>query len=594
MEEKIKEMKEKVKELEEMLKISYEDIELEPPTPLDRKLITKYQELWSDILEICKNDKIKTMDKFDEKYPIFEDGLENFVKNYSSHLDYCGQMDNALIEFEIKMLQEEMNQFKIEENAKKENELLIIRDKHIIGQKREAEENLKEFIKKYPSEPEAYEIKCTWELDKKKPDMEKVAKILDEAEENETFVPDSDVYEMVIEYFKEIGNDELANYYESLLDFSENDLYDYDENEFFDEDFWDEDFIDEEREEKQELLEELKEVIHDKVEKNKTFEQYIDEKSDDELVTFLGPSMAMETQEKLSEIQNNLREYVIENYNELIKKNLIYMPKTTIAEISKIPSNGIIELNVEKNINEIFEFAKYNLLKQFGIAFAEYKEGKILIHVPEIKEIKKYIKEADFRKQNTEFNEKINVISGIVQVHGAIKTKKIYDLMQEFYGEIAQEKFAKFLIIVCNLLCIAQLKINIKEGKLEFIYHMIIDENQAKKIIKANKELKTYSKQEYIKYSKEDIFKDTKGYKKLEKTVRHDPYILQELEDLIINYVYAKRLGDKNIEKRLDKIIEETKEETKQDLFFTMIMDLDKIKEIIKEIAAELPKWIGE
>lgn len=594
MEEKIKEMREKVKELEKILEISYEDIELEPPTPLDRELITKYQELWSDILEICKKEKIKTMNKFDDKYPIFEDGLENFVENYSSHLDYCGQMDNALIEFEIKMLQEEMKQFKIEENTKKENELLIIRDKYIIGQKGEAEENLKEFIKKYPSEPEAYEIKCTWELDKKKPDMEKIAKILDEAEENETFVPDTDIYEMVIEHFKEIGNDELADYYESLLDFSENDLYDYNENEFFDEDFWDEDFIDEEMEEKRELLEELKEIMNDKVEKNKTFEQYIDEKSDDELVIFLGPSMAMETQEKLSEIQNNLREYVLENYNELIKKNLIYMPKTTIEEISKIPSNGIIELNVEKNINEIFEFAKYNLLKQFGIAFAEYKEGKILIHVPEIKEIKKYIKEADFRKQNTEFNEKINIISGIVQVHGAIKTKKLYDLMQEFYGEIAQEKFAKFLIIVCNLLGIAQLKIDMKAGTLEFIYHMIIEENQAKKIIKVNKELKTYSKQEYIKYSKEDIFKDTKGYKKLEKTVRHDSYILQELEDLIINYVYAKRLGDKNIEKRLDKIIEETKEETKQDLFFIMIMDLDKIKEIIKEIAEELPKWIDE
>lgn len=44
--------------------MSYEDIEAELPTPLDKKLITKYQDLWNEILEICKEEKIKTMSQF--------------------------------------------------------------------------------------------------------------------------------------------------------------------------------------------------------------------------------------------------------------------------------------------------------------------------------------------------------------------------------------------------------------------------------------------------------------------------------------------------------------------------------------------------
>ena len=43
MNQKTEKLKEKIKELNEMIDSSIEDIETEPPTPLDRKIIEKYE-----------------------------------------------------------------------------------------------------------------------------------------------------------------------------------------------------------------------------------------------------------------------------------------------------------------------------------------------------------------------------------------------------------------------------------------------------------------------------------------------------------------------------------------------------------------------
>ena len=101
MNPKIEKLKEKIKELERMEEISIEDIETEPPTPLDREIIEKSQEIWQEVLEICKKEKIKDTKIFDKKYNIFQYGLENFIEEYSAFIDYCGQMDEIYLKPEI-------------------------------------------------------------------------------------------------------------------------------------------------------------------------------------------------------------------------------------------------------------------------------------------------------------------------------------------------------------------------------------------------------------------------------------------------------------------------------------------------------------
>ena len=71
MKQKTENLKEKIKELNKVTHLAIEDIETEPPTPLDRKIIDKYEEIWQEVLEICKEEKIRDTEKFDEKYDVF-------------------------------------------------------------------------------------------------------------------------------------------------------------------------------------------------------------------------------------------------------------------------------------------------------------------------------------------------------------------------------------------------------------------------------------------------------------------------------------------------------------------------------------------
>ena len=123
-----KEIKRELRKLEQMLEVNYEEVEEQLPTTLDKKILKQYEIIWQDVLKICKSEKIKDMNKFDEIYSIFENGLEKFINDYVNILDYCTQMDLKFIEIEVKMLKQVMEQFKLGEDKKQKYELLIIRN----------------------------------------------------------------------------------------------------------------------------------------------------------------------------------------------------------------------------------------------------------------------------------------------------------------------------------------------------------------------------------------------------------------------------------------------------------------------------------
>lgn len=142
MNPKTENLKEKIRELNKMKQLAIEDIETKPPTPLDRKIIEKYEEIWQEVLKICKEENIRNAKKFDEKYRIFQWGLEDFIESYSNLIDYCGQMDEIYLEPEIKMLTETLEQFHIDKDTKQEFELIIIRDTYMIGNKKKQKSKL--------------------------------------------------------------------------------------------------------------------------------------------------------------------------------------------------------------------------------------------------------------------------------------------------------------------------------------------------------------------------------------------------------------------------------------------------------------------
>lgn len=650
MEEKLNEMKQKIKKVDKLFNVWDMKIEIDEITSVDEKLLKQLEEVWEDVLEICQNEKINDMDKFDKKYPIFKYGLDEFIQDYSDVLGNAVDISDEFLDEEIKLLTQVNENFILDKQTKNDNELLIIRDNYLLGNQKEAEKEIEKWIGDHPSIGDGYEVKCDWELSKEKPDMNKVAKILDEAQKNKTFVPNEDIYELVIEYFKDIGNDEKAKHYDTILkeeeerlyeefdknfgidrieddfeldfedeEFFEDDDFDYEDEEFDDEelddifdledeeledeelddifDYEDEEFDDQEAilKERQILIREIKRCAKDEVEKNKTTEEYFSEKTKQELTSYLGPQAIFYTIEEMKESQKNIKKYMLKNYKEIMKNNLIYMPQRVVDEIGKIPFHGIIEKNLEKCTTEqLYEVQGYILLKQLGMAFISHKNNKLTIHVPLIKTLNEFLGDNEVIEKRKEFEEKVNVVKGICELHGALKVKKVFHIMNEFFGEMNRNDFAKFLLLVVRISSKVDIKINYANGNLQFIYNNYISEEMAKEIIKENKEIIKYSKDEYLKYSSIQFLRDTKGYKRIENQLYSKVFMedvfYEMIDAIIMPYTIEVRIGGKHANEIVDMIIEQVKQ-IGEKMGDKNIIDIDEMKKGFNEIAKEFPKW---
>lgn len=369
----------------------------------------------------------------------------------------------------------------------------------------------------------------------------------------------------------------------------------------YDEDFYSEcdkyyDFEELEEQSKQEIIEEIKKIANDKIDKQKTYEQYINERKEEEIIPFLGPCVITYTQEEIEKTKKDLKKYIIENQKEILKNNMIYMTNDNIKEIEKIPEDGIIEIGFNESINKIMETRKYHILKNFGLVFMEAKDEKLIIHFPLIKEMKKALKDNELMKKQKEINEKAQIISGICELYGAIKTEKIFEIFEKMYGTTNKDKFEKFLIMVSAIFEVAQTKKDDTVGKLQFIYENWIDEESAKKIIKENKTIKIYNKEEYLKYGEKDYLTTIKGYEKLKKQFDTDILDEEEVSELINNlimpHIIEARINDKDINEIVRAIEMQLVNIIGEDGYTELGLDINMIKEAIKEIIEELPKWI--
>ena len=534
------------------------------------------------------------MEEFDDEYEIFEDGLESLIMDFEDVLDNCTQLDSSYYNREIDILQKILKQFELEDGAKQEIQLQTIRDTYLMGNTKEAEDKIDKFIKKNPSVGEGYEVKCNFELKKKRPDMEKVAEILDEADENGTFVPDEEIYDKVIEYYNEIGNIEMEEYYASLQDMAEEELYDEDfYNEFDEDDEFDiEDIEDMEEEKEEEFLNEISKIYTDNVKKDKKFEEYLDEDIENSLLLF-GPQILMGFYCDKKEIKKDPKKFVLENYKNILKNNIKYLDEQRIKTIKELPNKNYVEIKLDKVTNEkIEEISKYSLLRQLKIAFMQFKNRKILISVPLIKELKEYVENNEIMKENAKFNEKINTIVGMCQAYGAIEKNKAYSIMKKIYDDIDEEEFEKILLLVAIMYSKIDISVKKSQGKIEFIYHILLDVDTGKEISNSKEELKIYSKEEYIKYGKYDYLEKTKGYNTIKNEFESKLFFGKEMfkiiDDIIEPFSVEARIDNSVNNEMLDEIIDQIKEINKLGVG---VINIKKVKDGFKELIEELPKW---
>ena len=169
-------------------------------------------------------------------------------------------------------------------------------------------------------------------------------------------------------------------------------------------------------------------------------------------------------------------------------------------------------------------------------------------------------------------------------------------IFEKIYGTTNKDKFEKFLIMVSAIFEVAQTKKDDTVGKLQFIYENWIDEESAKKIIKENKTIKIYNKEEYLKYGEKDYLTTIKGYEKLKKQFDTDILDEEEVSELINNlimpHIIEARINDKDINEIVRAIEMQLVNIIGEDGYTELGLDINMIKEAIKEIIEELPKWI--
>lgn len=596
----LEELKKEVKKLYSLEEKLTDDFEIDYPTKLSLEVQKQYEKIFNKVLEICKKEKIKDYEVFDKKYNIFEEGLEDFIENIKEFfIIYSGDSkDDAKKELDV--FQKILNQFNINKKEKQDLKLYILNDTRYIGDENKAEELLQDFIKKYPKNEEGYNTKCNWELEKKKPDMEKVVDIIMESKENEALVDDEDIYESVINYYKKKGDKKKEKQFKQMLqDIKEKQYFDedmFDESDIFEDDFSYDDEID--GEELDDLIiEEIREVADDKVSKNKTFEDYIKGMSDIKKFNFLGPQAVFMKENERNQVINNVSEYISKNYKTILKENLKYMPKDLIEFLKTVPDSGIKEIGLKNKFpSDIDEIMKKYTLNIFLIAFWQLKGMKLLIAVPLISNIKNDLKDKDVKKENKKFNEILNLVNGIINLYGAVKAKEIYNLVLKIYEkdginqETDIEYFSKLLFIICNLLNIASIKFN--EKGIEYIYNNSLDEKTAKSIMKKQSEIKVLPKEEYLKYSKENFWKDFNGYKKLKRELNSRMFgeqLIPIIDGVLAMYVPEKQIGSKRSDEIINKLFEEMKKANKE--LGIPFVNENKLKAYFKEIDLEIPRW---
>ena len=589
-EEKIKkinkEIGEKIEKINKLKELCYEETEDKKLDELNKEILEIYEEIFEKILDISKQNQAKKLEKFDKEFPAFKFGLEHFIDSYLSVTNWSN--DKKAIEKETKILKELIDLFDFEEESNKEYELIIIRDLYVVGKKEKAEEILEKWIKEHPEEGDGYQIKCEWELDKNEPDMEKIAKILEEADNNGTFIFDEYIYDNVIEYYEDLGNDKKAEYFESLLEKMEDE-----EDDFYDEIDKNLDLEDIFEDEKKELIEEFEKSGNDKISKSKKFKDYVEEKEGIELIAFLGIQSVTKSDEELGSILEEPKKYITENYEEILKENIKYMPQYVIELIKETDSSGLIEKNLKEiKLEELEKMYEYFSLQPYGMDFISCKNNKLVIVIPFIKKMKEYIKDKELMEENKKISEKINVIVGISEVHGALKEKDIYKILGEIYQDIDKQEMNKLVLIACGFLGLTGLKINHDKKEIECIHQIFMDDKAVEEVLKANKKIEKHAKEEYLKYSDKKFLYNMKGYKTIEKEVDSGIFfgekLFRMLGNVLIPYTIERRLDSKVADELLESLLQQL---TMMEEIGLGVIDKEKVKKGFKELDDELPRW---
>lgn len=593
---------------------SIEDIEDGGITKLDEQILSKYKELFDEIYPYCVKEKITNFFDFDIIEELEFDAF-SVIDGYIDNLDYACQYDEKYLEQRADVIKKVLKQFKLEKEDEEQYKIELADSIYYTEDKEKAQKMIKEILKKNPKSYFAYETQYKWEKDEPNTNYEKLDQIITKAEEKGFRVAEMETCEEMIKFYQEKGNEEKTEFYKKLFQEYWNELKEG-HREIFDEELFDEyDLYDEEddifnenkmfgnieqihnminEQEQEELKEAIKEVrnqIKDKVQKDKTFEQYLKEKTEEELKA-ITTMYSKKSEEK--EVKKDVKS-ILQNRKELFKANIETMTTAQIEALKKLLKTGYKEIKIanEEELDNIIN--TYFPTKLFGILFAKIQDKKIILHIPKenIEMIKDILNDKEVIKINEELNTTLNFIRGLINTYGVIEMNKIDELYEKCFSKSPEELAEKLILYVVNYQETG-MYVDKKNKEKTYLYHGMLDENDAKKIIKKTAKLDyyEYDLEMYLKLSDlSEYVKQTRPYQKLENKLKQEQ--LSNLEDL--KKIVDESIQQYSIMKMIDK--EEAEKITRIvslsiDVVNPFSGNLGKtVERFIIEISEKFPDW---
>ena len=278
---------------------SMEDFEGEGGiTKLDEQLLSNYKEVFDEIYPFCVKENITEYIDFDMIDELDFDAF-SAIDGYIEILDYACQYDEKYLKQRADVIRKVLKQFELEKDDEEQYRIELADSIYYTEDKEKAQKMIEEILKKYPNSYFAYETLYKWENDEVKKAYEKLDQIITKAFEKDFRIAEMDTYEEMIRYYQEKGDEEKTEFYKKLFQEDWNDLKEG-HKELFDEELFDEydlyddeddifeensmfgsieqihNMINEQEEEKlKQAIKSSKNQIKDKIQKDKTFEQYL-------------------------------------------------------------------------------------------------------------------------------------------------------------------------------------------------------------------------------------------------------------------------------------------------------------------------------
>lgn len=183
----------------------------------DRQVLEYYQEILNLIIEIAKQEGIKDIKVIDNKYFKTENNASMMIEGYMSILQFYGNIDRDITKREIEVINQIQENLKLDDDFEIKNKIELANCYFYIGNEKKARQLMLDFIKNNPDEDEAYMCMQNWYM-YDKPDINRLAEVIDLAEENKHILITDFGYDRLVEFYDSIGDTRNKQKYQELYD----------------------------------------------------------------------------------------------------------------------------------------------------------------------------------------------------------------------------------------------------------------------------------------------------------------------------------------------------------------------------------------